>query len=394
MTARSVCGRPGILGIGLFVLVAAVVGWAASCSEPAPIVVGGLVSETGAAQRYGQLAREGMDLALEEINAQGGLPNGRQLRIEYRDDGSSPEKARAAVAELIRQVEVNAIVGGVTSAVAEGVLPQLIDKEVVLISPSASSPRLTSMGGGWFFRDYPSDTAEVRSMASLARRLETTEAAVIAQNEAFGQGLAEIFTGAFQGAGGKIVLQQNFSLPLLPDEAVALAQKVVASKATAVYLAGWEGEVAALIDALQVSDFRGIKLASSAVSPEIIRLSGRASERLVFPQSAINLETGEPHVKAFVEAFKKKYDRAPSAWAAYGYDAVKVLATALGKTRMGTAAEIKEQLTRLEYAGVTGPIKFDPKGDITREPHLYAVINGEMVHFEETDKDLRGMLLP
>ncbi len=362
------------------------------CGKPAPIVVGGLVSETGAASAYGVEIRRGMDLALEEENVQGGFPDGRALVIDYRDDGSSPEKARAAMAELLQQRRVNVVLGGVSSSVAEAVIPQIVEREAVLLSPSASAPALTAQGGGWFFRTYPSDMLEVEEVAGIAHTLDVKRVAILAYDSAFGKSLADIFANQMEAQKAKVPLVAVFGAPIGAPEATRIAKEVVEAKVDGVYLAGYINEVAALLQALAGAGFKGVKLASSAVTPEIIRMTGAASERLVFPQARVELEGADPQVKAFAASYKQKYNAPPQVWAAYGYDTVKVFADALRRTRVATAGEIRANLVNINHKGVTGPINFDTRGDVRRDPHLFAVVRGEMMHFESADPSIRGML--
>ncbi len=394
MTMRPGSVAPAFCRVWLVVLLSLVLVWAVGCGKPAPIVVGGLVSETGPASEYGKQARKGIELALEEANAKGGFPQRRELKVDFRDDGSDPEKARQAAEDLATKDKVNALIGAVTSNVAEGIMPYVIDKELLLLSPTASSARLTAIGGGWFYRTYPSDDTEVRSMTSLLQKLDIDRAAVFAQNEPFGRGIADSFSSQFELNDGKVELRENFELPLDQASAGALAQKLVEAKIPAVYLAGWEDQVGLMLQALAVAGYDGIKLAPSSVTPRIIQASGKAAEKLVFPQAAFHLEGDDPQVKAFVAAYQKKFNEPPTVWAAYGYDAMRVLADSIRQTRMATAGEIREALLATDAEGVTGPLKFDRTGDVQREPHFYAVARGETLHLDKLDDSLRGLLIP
>lgn len=369
---------------------------AASCGSRQPIVIGGLISETGTAAAYGKVVRQGMELALEEVNAAGRMPQGRPLVIEYRDDGSAPERAKSLARDLIGKSHAAAIVGGITSGVALEVTPLCRDREVLLLSPSASSPELSSVGGGWFFRDYPSDLAEGQTMGQLALKLDLDKVAVLAFDDPFGKGIADIFGNQFEvEKNRKVVLREDFRSPISGDAAKALAKKVVESGAQGVYLAGYIDDVATLLQALQTASYKGVRMATSAVGPGILQLAGVAAERLVFPQPALDFEGGDPEVRQFVEAYKKKYNRFPdSPFAAYGYDAVKVLAAAIQKTKLATAGEIRGALSNIDYKGVSGPIQFDARGDVRREPHLYVIVKGDVMHFEGVDTGIRGILLP
>lgn len=393
MSRRPGCGQIGFAFFSLVLIVAALA--AGSCAPPKPIVVGGLISETGAAASYGTAIRKGMDLALEEENAQGGFPNGRRLEVQYRDDGSSPEKAKALARELIEKTKVNSMLGAVSSAVAIDVLPIIREKEVVLLSPSASSPQLTTSGAGWFFRNYPSDLAEGQAMGVLAIKLDLEKVAVLAYQDPFGQTIAEIFTNQLEiEKNRKVTLRENFRSPLSIETAKDLAKKVVLSGAQGVYLAGYIDDVATLLQELQTAGFKGVKMAPSAVTANVVQLAGVAADRLVFPQLAQDFDPENPEISKFVAAFRKKYNRAPEPFAAYGYDAMKVLAEAVRRTKLATAGEVRAQLVNIDHKGVTGEIRFDDRGDVRREPHLHVVVGSEVIHFEGIDESIRALLLP
>ena len=386
-------GRSATTLLGLVVLVVAVSLWAA-CVERSPIVLGVVISETGPAAEYGKAVRMGIDLAYDEATQQGGFPEGRRLVLSYRDDGGKPDASLAAAKNLVGVTQANILLGGLTSGVAQSVIPFLVEKEVVMISPSASAPALTAQGGGWFFRVYPSDAAETQQIGAAVRNLGLAEVAVLTYNETFGRSLSELFTAQMTADGVKVALQESFDAPLAADRAKELAKKVVAAKVRAVYIAGLVNEVAALCQALDAEKYDGVKLASSAVTADIVKLAGPAAERLIFPQAAFELEGSAPKIKSFTEAFQRKYNRAPGVYAAYGYDAMQAMVAALRKTQRGTAGEVRTQLVSLSLDGVTGKLAFDNRGDVRRVPHLTAVVKGDLHHFDKLDAALRAALLP
>lgn len=391
MTRRPGSPRRSLLLIlpGLILLL----GLLSACQKPEPIVIGGLVSETGQNATYGKAIRQGIDLAVEDVNARGGVLKGHLLEIQYRDDASSPDRAKTLVNELITQAKVKAIIGGVSSSVSLAVLPILREKEIPIISPSSSAPQLSTSGSGWFFRVYPSDVAEAKMIAELARQLDANRVAVLTFNDSFGLGIAELFSNEFERLNGTVVLKEIFEAPIDPKRATEIAKKVKASGAQGVYLACLINEAAVLLQALGTEGFKGVRMATSAVTPEIIRLAGSNSERLVFPQPTFELESSNTRMKDFIDKFKRKYNTAPNLFAAYGFDAARAMIAALHGTRMATPAEIRGKLSELSIEGVGGPIRFDSNGDVKRDPHLYVITKGEPFHFEGLDSGIRGIIL-
>ena len=133
-----------------------------SCKEELQIYrIGALVPLSGAAEGYGRNVKNGMMLALDEINKTGGI-KGKPMDIIIEDDGSDDKQAVRKTDQLISSSHVPVIIGGVTSSVALAAEPECEKNKVVLLSPTASSPKLTGIGK-YFFRIYPSDNLEGRS---------------------------------------------------------------------------------------------------------------------------------------------------------------------------------------------------------------------------------------
>ena len=353
-----------------------------ACGPPKPITIGGLVPETGPAAAYGRLIRQGMDLALEEVNANGGVLGGAELRIEYRDTGTNPEKAQVGAIELL-DMGVPAVIGPVASNVALRIAPLFNKKEVVLLSPAASSPRLTKEGGDWFFRVYPSDNVEAHTMADFCRKLAITRVAIIAVDDVFGKGIADVFQEHYEAATRQIVYRKDFQGALTPDEAKRIVREMRKAKAEAVYIAAYEGDMKVLLQAMHDLKCKVARLGTSAVTEQMIQELGEAAEGLVFPRPAFDPNADDPKMQAFAQAFRTKYHRQPDSYAAHGYDAVKVIATAIDQAGIATAKEIRGQLLVATFEGVTGRLKFNLDGDVVKVPKIYAVLNGEIVPYEE-----------
>ena len=378
----------GRLGCGLLAALPLI-----ACGPPEPVVLGGIIPESGPGAQYGPTVRKGMELAVSEVNEAGGILRGRPIRIEWRDDSTLAGTAQAAARDLIDSYHVPAIVGGVTSAVGLGLVGLMNQREVPLISPSASSPRLTQAGGKWFFRVYPSDLAEGSTMANLCGSLGIGRAAMVVYNDPFGTGIAEVFGRYFDAPSREIVLREAFDGSLTPERARGIADRVQAAGPDAVYLAAYIDDVVTLLHALQQAGFRGVRLGTSAITPDVLRLVGPAAEKLVFPQPPFEGSSDDPQVKAFITSYQAKFHQAPNTFAAYGYDAVRVVVEAIERAMETTPDSIRQQLLEMNYRGVTGPIDFDEHGDVVKPPRLFVVMKDEIVRFEEFDRSIKGFLL-
>jgi ABC-type branched-subunit amino acid transport system substrate-binding protein len=322
----------------------------AGCAEPAR--VGAIVSRSGAASSYGEQVARGFDLAIEQINAAGGV-GGRKLELLYRDDSTNPEVGLAALRELVENDRVTTVLGAVSSTVTLRLAPYCQRRKVVLISPSASAPQLTE-AGDYIFRTFPSDVLEGTSMADFARDLGLDRVAVLAVDNTYGQGLARAFSTRL-GASGVVVVA---SLTFPEGDATAIAREVATLPGLSprgLYIPAYVGDLATALAALREINLRPIVLGTSSATRELLRVAGPAAENLVFPLPSFDPTSDSAGVRAFSDAFRARFATEPDVYAAHAYDAVRVLAAAAEKSGSWSPDDIRNGLLRIDdYDGATG----------------------------------------
>jgi branched-chain amino acid transport system substrate-binding protein len=373
---------------------AAAVAFLAACGSRPPVLVGAIISETGPTATYGKQIKRGMELAAAEVDAGGGIMGGRKMEIIYADDASDPKKALEIAKDMVEKKQARALIGGVSSGAALGLTGYVNSKGIVLLSPSASAPELTYAGGEFFFRVYPSDLVEGQAMADMARKLGFQKAAIVATKNVFGQGIADVFQGQFESPNDKVVLREDYEGQLTPEMADAIMLRIKDAKPEVVYLAAYDFDVATLLDAMERAGVSAARFATSAIKPSIVDVAGSAADRLAFPHPSFDLDSGDDAVVRFTTAYKKKYNEEPGAFAAYGYDAVKVMAAALTRTKIASPGEVADQLREISYVGITGPIDFDSHGDVMSQPHFTIISKGKMEHFGKVDSAMLPLVLP
>jgi branched-chain amino acid transport system substrate-binding protein len=350
----------------------------ASCGKPA--LVGAIVSRSGAASSYGEQIVRGFDLAVEQINAAGGV-SGRKIRLLYRDDSTNPEIGLAALRELVEHERVSTVLGAVSSTVTMRLAPYCERHHVVLISPSASAPQLTE-AGEYIFRTYPSDVLEGASMADFARDLGLERVAVLAVDNEYGAGLARAFADRLGVSGGNVVASLTFP----EGDQKAIADAVAALPGLAprgVYIPAYVSDLASALRLLRETRLRPIVLGASVAAPELIRAAGPAAENLVFPLSDFDPTADSAAVRSFAAAFVSRYATEPDVYAAHAYDTVRVLAMAATQAGSWNADDIRDALLHIDnYEGATGRLAFDRKGDVVQYPRLYVVQGGQLVAYD------------
>ena len=336
---------------------------AAGCSrEKGPLrigLAGPLTSPVGAPMRLA--AR----MAVEEINRTGGV-QGRPLALIERDDFDSQDSAVKVAANLYR-TDVVAVIGHVSSGTTLAAAPVYNGgaTPVVEIAPSASSPELTG-AGDYTFRLSPSDAKHGATLAEWALgRLRTARAAVFYLNNDYGRGVREAFTEKYTALGGEVLMTS----PYLDSPLVVgpyLDRLVADGRANLLVIAGNRTDAVEIIRRVRARRLTLPVVGGDGL--EGIEADGPAAEG-VFLTAAYLPDEDSPKAREFLTAWKRRYPAAgnPNQPAAATYDAVYLLRQVLetGGPRRGA---VRDGIARLGNAtpgfeGVTGTIRFDPRGD-------------------------------
>ena len=196
-----------VVVIVIVILLAAVFGGLLGPPEERVLKIGTVLSITGGLAAFGGKNRQGVIMAVEEINAAGGVL-GQPIQLFHQNDDTKPETARSAAATLVSQNHVDAIVGATGSGQCATVIEVAKANGVFEISGSCTSPRFSNatLTGGWWARTAPSDALQGVVAASYAHvNRSANRAAVIGINNAYGTGLAQVFNDSFDRFGGSMV---------------------------------------------------------------------------------------------------------------------------------------------------------------------------------------------
>ena len=186
-------------------IIGLVIGLSISAVGAEKIKIGALMSLTGALGPYGPPIVNGAKLAVEQINAVGGVL-GKELELVVRDTATSPDVGRDAARKLVELDHVPAIVGALSSGVTIAASSVTIPAEVVLISPASTSPAIPALkDNDYVFRTVVSDAVQGIVLARMALLLNYQKVSVIYVNNAYGKGLADVFKKNFESYGGKVL---------------------------------------------------------------------------------------------------------------------------------------------------------------------------------------------
>lgn len=354
----------------------------ATAPPPAPVEpkpqrpdyeIGAMFPLSGSTMTIGAAARNGMELAILEINR-----SSSPFRIEatFQDSTNDVADATAIMKRLCTYDKVPLVVGEAMNHMSQALAPIANSNETVLISPISSGTELTD-AGDFFFRTCVSDAVPARLLAEWMRELGVQSVGIIFVNNPWGVASKDLFAAEFAKLGGTVTAVEG---SLLEDEDVTpQLTSVLASKCDAIYLPTMAVQGARIVQQIKSME-AGHTLIFGSVEhddPLFRNLAGPSAEGvyLLRPHSFAG-----PTCDDFRNRYIQKYDQMPAWPAFYAYDTVRIIEQAFlaGKR---TGPELREYLLNMPpYDGLTGTIKFDENGDRIAQPFVRCIIkNGEVV---------------
>ncbi len=338
-------------------------------------------------QPNGRSMRLSAEMAVQEINAQGGI----RIRLEIRDDERSETKGVQVARELRAKPEVVAVIGHLNSGVSlktaevynaakgEG---DLEGGPVVQISPASSAPELTQ-AGAWTFRVTPTDLEFSPALARFARgRLGRSRAAVLYANDDYGRGVMTTFQAAFRQQGGTVVSADPYVPAVVTDDAALdpfLVRALRERGADALVIGGQADQGIRIVRAARRLGYTGPILGSDGMTG--VKDLGAVAEG-VYVSSAFLPDREDPRARDFVRRYQERYRELPDHRGAMTYDIVHLLAAAVQSEGADRTA-IRRYLEtvgraggRPAFEGVSGNIRFDENGDVVEKPVAVGVVRG------------------
>ena len=324
---------------------------------------------TGDYANYGTLCRQAVEMAIDEINAKGGV-NGVQIKLFAEDSEGDSQKALAAMEKLSSSDKVCAIIGPVLTGETFSVAERAQAEGIVVITPSASHKDITNVGD-YIFRTTPSDGLQGEVAGKYwADVLGYTKLAVLYAKNDYSQGLYESMSEAFEQEGGKVVAAETFMVG--DKDFKTQLTKLKNTDAQAIYLPDYTAEMAQILEqASQLGMDKPFLSGDGFLSEEIYSLAGQYTDGVVYTASALVEESSRN--KEFKDAYAARWGIGPDSFATNAYDATYILASVIEKVGTGRAA-IKSGMEQVkDFVGVNGIINFASNGDLVAYQGIYEV---------------------
>lgn len=343
-----------------------------------PIRIGFSGELTGSQAELGIQERNGVQLAVEKINASGGIA-GRKIELIIRDDFGVPEKAKLADEELIKD-GVIAIIGHTASAQTLAGLEVTNPAHIVMLSPTVSTPELSGLDD-YFFRVYPCFKESSETFAKyIIQSIGIKRIAIIydLDNLAYSKTYSKTFIDKFEAIGGCLTEEVAFSSKSQPDFSTILS-RLHESNAEGMLIIASDIDTALISQRSRIMGWNIPLFATAWAQTEtLINSGGEAVEGLRLEQS-YGLSSQSSAFIDFKANYQARFGKDPSFGAAFSYEAALVLSEALKRIN-GKPQELKNALLNIHgYKGLTDIFSIDEFGDVNRSFYLSTIQNGQFI---------------
>ncbi len=328
------------------------------------IKIGHAAPLTGNIAHLGKDNENGVRLAIEELNAEGVEIGGKKVKFEMisEDDQADPKTA-TTVAQRFVDAKVAGVIGHLNSGTTIPSSKLYSDAGIPQISPSATNPQYTLQGFKTAYRVIANDVAQGGALGEFAAtNLKAKKVAIIDDRTAYGQGLADEFEKAAK-AKGVTVVGREFTTNQATDF-MAILTTIKGKKPDVIFYGGMDAQAGPLTQQLKKLGIAAKVMGGDGFQTgEYIKLAGDNAEGQFASQPGMPKDK-MPGFADFDKKYKAKFNTDIQIYAPFTYDATRLMVEAMKRAGSADPAKYLPELAKTDYQGVTGPIKFDEKGDI------------------------------
>ena len=350
-----------------------------------PIKVGAIEALSGPVAKYGVPIRNGLDLAVGEVNAKGGPLPDRQIQMVYEDSAGEKDQALNAMRKLIARDQVVAVFGPTLSNEMFAAGPAAVERKVPAIGTSTTANGITDIGD-WIFRTaLPEADVIPVTVAAVKTKFGAKRVALMyANDDAFTKSGFDVMKAAVEKQGLDIVDIETFSSK--DTDFSAQLTKVKSLNVDAIGMSALaEAGAGVVLQARQLGIPPKVVLfgGNGFNSPKVAEIAGQAAEGFLVGTPWF-IAKKDPVNQRFVEAYTKQFKSEPDQFAAQAYDSMLILAAAITRAGSTQNDKLRDALLATDQKGVLGPFRFTPRRDpaSTEGVVVLAVKNGKFTPLE------------
>lgn len=344
----------------------------AGCGESKTIKLGAIQPISGQISAYGTQTRDAINMAIEEINANGGVL-GKQIEMIVEDDEASPDKTKNVFKKLVAKDKVIGIVGALTSKCSLAITQEAQAKKIIMITPSSTNDTVTD-AGDYIFRACYNDSFQGQVCAQFAyESLKGRRAAILYDvTNDYSKGLTTNFKQKFEELGGTVVVAESYSTG--DKDFNAQLTKIKATKPDVLFIPDYYSTVSLIAKQVRTQGMT-IPMIGADGWDEITNNAG--DEVLdCYYSNHYSPDANDTDVTEFVQKYKAKFNITPNALAALGYDATYILVEAIERAGSTDPEKIKEAMMETDKKYVTGNITFNEKRNPVKSAVMLKIVKG------------------
>jgi branched-chain amino acid transport system substrate-binding protein len=325
------------------------------------VKIGHAAPLTGGIAHLGKDNENGVRLAIDEANAKGLTIGGEKIAFEMiSEDDEGKENKGPIIAQKFVDAKVAGVVGHLNSGVTIPASAVYNQAGIPMISGSATNPKLTEQGFKIAFRTVGRDDQQGPAIASyLMAEFHPKSVAVIDDATAYGEGLANEVDKTLKAAGINVLPREKGTQETRDWKAILT--KLKGKGPDAIFYGGMDSGAGPLLKQGRELGIQAVfSFGDGACTEKMKELAGDASEGMICSQAGIPVQAAS---KAFLEAFRKKFNSDPLIYAPFTYDATNLLIAAMQAANSVDPAKYLPELAKIKYDGASGHIEFDAKGD-------------------------------
>ena len=344
------------------------------------IVIGEVASLTGGTAAWGKAQNEGVKMAVDEINASGGIL-GKKVKLITEDDQSKDGEAATVTKKLVSRENVVAVVGEIASKKSLEMAPICQKAGIPMISPGSTNPKVTEVGDH-IFRVCFIDPFQGTVMAKFALSKGWKKMAILTDvKQDYSVGLSQFFKEYYTANGGSLAVEQSFSTG--DKDFKAQLTGIKAADVDAIFVPGYYNEVG-----LIASQARELGISVPMCGGDgwddasLIQVAGKAVEGCFF-SNHFSTEDASPTIQGFVKKYQAAKNEKPSTFVALGYDSAMLLFESIKKAGSTDGKAVRDVLAATkDYPGITGTISLDANRNATKSAVILTIKDGQFVYVE------------
>ncbi|GAB4228608.1 MAG: ABC transporter substrate-binding protein [Deltaproteobacteria bacterium] len=357
-------------GVLVAVAAALAVGMSGVARSAEPVKVGVLLPLTGSMAKFGEIEKRSFEMALEEINAKGGV-KGSKIQLVFEDDTGKPEVGRSAVEKLISRDKVSVVTGGYSSAVTAATAPVAQQFKVPYLITTGSADDITEKGYNYVFRINPPASEYPNAVISFLQSVAKVKTvAILYENTQFGQSSSKAFEKDCAGLGIKVLVKEGYQAGAIDFK--PLLTKVKAANPEMIYMVSYVMDASLLMrqsKELGINPKLFVGGAAGFTLPEFAKSAGAAAEYVY--SATLWVETLPfPGAKEYFNKFRKKYGSDTEYHGAEAYASMYVVADALKRAKSFSPNDVRNALAATDMKTAFGPVKFVSYGKKTQQNKL------------------------